>query len=520
MLPLPNSKPRLDPALNESPPLPDLNSLLEQHVQAGFPPDLALDLVLNELVVRTADATHATGAALALVRGDEMVCRAATGSHAPDLGVPLNTRDGLSGACVHTRSPQLCTDTESDPRVDPVASRRLGIRSMLLVPVFEPESSVASDIASKHEPAETSDDGIFNQPLTSNDLIGGPQLTFSSRGNVSEIPVQRLAGVLEVFSPLPNAFSQTTQSVLEDFAAKCARIRAAAAHMRSRPPVEIIAAQEQAEFANGEIIPSAEFANELLPPRDRVKQPYEGWTLILGALLILIAIGFSFMIGSRVGWLGKPQEAASASPAMRAATPALPVVPPAQPVSPVTAEPAPHKAGAKHEAEKTSDHRPAHSDELVVYQKGKVIFRMPGAAPAKNGASSPASPAQEDASPPDSTSDHPGPQAANRLSLPSSSSSPGAVWLAPDEADSRLLNRVEPEYPPDAIAAHRSGNVKLEVLVAADGTVSSVQTLSGDPLLASAAAQAVRNWRYEPYRAHEQPSPFQTDVTLTFSLPN
>jgi outer membrane biosynthesis protein TonB len=44
--------------------------------------------------------------------------------------------------------------------------------------------------------------------------------------------------------------------------------------------------------------------------------------------------------------------------------------------------------------------------------------------------------------------------------------------------------------------------------------------MSGDPLLASAATQAVRSWRYQPYRLHEQASPFQTDVTLTFSLPN
>ena len=390
---------------------------------------------------------------------------------------------------------------------------------MLLVPVFQPEPSVVPDSGSKYDAPETSVDGVFNQPVTSNDLIGGPHLAPSSRGNVSEIPVQRLAGVLEVFSPLPNAFSQTTQRVVEDFATECAQIRAAAAHMRSRPPAEIIAAQEQAEFANGEIIPSADFTNELLPLTPRVSQPYEGWTLLLAALLILIAIGFSFMIGSRVGWLGKPQEAAINPPAQPVAA-ELPTPAPAPAVSTARTEPAPHKAAATPEAEKKTGQPAAHSDELVVYQKGKVIFRMPGAAPAKNETSSPTSPVPEDASPPDSTSDHSGPQAANRLSLPSSSSSPSAVWLAPDEADSRLLNRVEPEYPPDAIAAHRSGNVKLEVLVAADGTVSSVQTLSGDPLLASAAVQAVRNWRYEPYRAHEQPSPFQTDVTLTFSLPN
>src|SRR5271157_864380 len=138
----------------------DLTRTLEQHLLAGFPPDLALDLVLNELVVRAADATGASSAALALVRGEEMVCRAATGPQAPDLGVPLNTRDGLSGACLQTRQPQLSIDTESDPRVDPAISRRLGIRSILIVPVFDRNDN-------------------------------NPQFT----------------GVLEVFSPSPAAFS-------------------------------------------------------------------------------------------------------------------------------------------------------------------------------------------------------------------------------------------------------------------------------------------------------------------------
>src|SRR6266446_7573669 len=116
---------------------PDLTCVLEEHLHAGFQPDLALDLVLNELVVRAADATRASAAALALTRGDEMVCRAATGHLAPDLGIPLNTRDGLSGDCLQTRQPQLSVDTEFDPRVDPAISRRLGIRSILIVPVFD-----------------------------------------------------------------------------------------------------------------------------------------------------------------------------------------------------------------------------------------------------------------------------------------------------------------------------------------------------------------------------------------------
>jgi TonB family protein len=94
------------------------------------------------------------------------------------------------------------------------------------------------------------------------------------------------------------------------------------------------------------------------------------------------------------------------------------------------------------------------------------------------------------------------------------------VWLSPAQAETRLLNRTEPQYPREALAAHRAGDIVLEVQVAEDGSVSSIRTLSGDPLLAAAATEAVRNWRYQPYRQHDHPAQFQTDVTLSFSLPN
>jgi TonB family protein len=134
----------------------------------------------------------------------------------------------------------------------------------------------------------------------------------------------------------------------------------------------------------------------------------------------------------------------------------------------------------------------------VVYDHGRVIFRMKPAASASKKAAAPLG----DASP---------------SAMIASSSN---VWLAPEQAELRLLSRIEPQYPADALAAHRSGDVVLEVLVAEDGSVASIRTLTGDPLLAAAAADAVRQWLYEPYRQHERPSQFQTDVTLKFSLPN
>jgi protein TonB len=87
-------------------------------------------------------------------------------------------------------------------------------------------------------------------------------------------------------------------------------------------------------------------------------------------------------------------------------------------------------------------------------------------------------------------------------------------------AESRLRNRIEPQYPADALAAHRTGEVVLEVVVAEDGSVTSMRPLSGDPLLATAAADAVRSWRYEPYLVQGHPAEFQTDVTVKFSLPD
>ncbi|HEV7511764.1 MAG TPA: TonB family protein, partial [Candidatus Acidoferrum sp.] len=99
-----------------------------------------------------------------------------------------------------------------------------------------------------------------------------------------------------------------------------------------------------------------------------------------------------------------------------------------------------------------------------------------------------------------------------------------SVWLSPQEAERRLLNRTEPKFPAEALAAHGAGtgngNVVLEILVADDGTVSNIHTISGDPALASAAADAVRKWRYQPYRVRNLPSQFQTDVTVSFTAPN
>ena len=129
-----------NPELEEGLSLAELATALSSHGGGALSADLALDLVLNEIVEHARLATGATAAAIALARGDEIVCRATTGANAPDLGVRLEVHSGLSGACVQTKMWQRCDDTETDSRVDADVCRSLGVRSILVFPVVKEDT--------------------------------------------------------------------------------------------------------------------------------------------------------------------------------------------------------------------------------------------------------------------------------------------------------------------------------------------------------------------------------------------
>ncbi len=96
-----------------------------------------LDAALQLLTERAQYITGANGAAIALRRNGkkDMLCRAAAGSNAPELGALLSTEFGLSGESVRTRRPLRCDDAERDPRVNREGCRDLGIASVVVMPV-------------------------------------------------------------------------------------------------------------------------------------------------------------------------------------------------------------------------------------------------------------------------------------------------------------------------------------------------------------------------------------------------
>ncbi len=81
-----------------------------------------------------------------------------------------------------------------------------------------------------------------------------------------------------------------------------------------------------------------------------------------------------------------------------------------------------------------------------------------------------------------------------------------------------LIHRVDPEYPAIARQAHLHGTVQLRAIIARDGTVRSIEVLSGHPILAKAAREAVSQWRYRPTRLNGEPVEVETYVTVIFQL--
>ncbi len=99
------------------------------------PAELDLEPAISAITERAQHLTGATGAAMALRSGEEIVCRARAGRTAPDLGVRLQTESGISAEAVRSGEVMLCHDAERNPRVDLASCRRLGVRSILVSPL-------------------------------------------------------------------------------------------------------------------------------------------------------------------------------------------------------------------------------------------------------------------------------------------------------------------------------------------------------------------------------------------------
>jgi len=81
-----------------------------------------------------------------------------------------------------------------------------------------------------------------------------------------------------------------------------------------------------------------------------------------------------------------------------------------------------------------------------------------------------------------------------------------------------LIRKVQPTYPPMARTARIQGPVVLQAVISTQGTIENLKVVTGHPLLAPAAIDAVRQWRYRPYILNNNPVEVETQITVNFSL--
>ena len=95
---------------------------------------------------------------------------------------------------------------------------------------------------------------------------------------------------------------------------------------------------------------------------------------------------------------------------------------------------------------------------------------------------------------------------------------PVRVRVSTGVATGLLIRKVTPTYPQLARQARIQGSVVLQAEISKDGTIQNLQLISGHPMLAPAAIEAVKQWRYKPYLLNGEPVAVETQVVVNFSL--
>jgi protein TonB len=95
---------------------------------------------------------------------------------------------------------------------------------------------------------------------------------------------------------------------------------------------------------------------------------------------------------------------------------------------------------------------------------------------------------------------------------------PQRVRVSTGVATGLLIRKVQPNYPPLARQARIQGTVVLQAEISKEGTIQNLQLISGHPMLAPAAIEAVKQWRYKPYLLNGEPVAVDTQVQVNFTL--
>ncbi len=95
---------------------------------------------------------------------------------------------------------------------------------------------------------------------------------------------------------------------------------------------------------------------------------------------------------------------------------------------------------------------------------------------------------------------------------------PQRVRVSQGVTQGLLIRKIQPTYPPLARQARIQGSVLLQAEISKEGAIQNLRLISGHPMLAPAAIEAVKQWRYKPYILNGEPVEVETQITVNFTL--
>ncbi len=538
-----------------------------------FGPQMPLPEKLLAIAIRAQNFTGASGVAVAIKEGDEVVCRASWGTSAPDVGVRLRDRNSFTYQCLLAGVAMRCDDASSDPRVDSVACANLGIASIAAAPVGHGDGVLGVIAAFSEEPNAFTETHMVvlttlgevvakflkdEVPVPSGAAADEPlALDVDSTPPLEVEPLQEIAPDLAPVpaatfaTPKPDAGEHHVQapSAVPEVPVLTSILAAA----RSKSPTGVV--EKQPEIAPGgpafEVPPVPGLvasAEQISPPQKmpgetpsakppvvpaqkpaRVPVPHFGmassvdWRSLLHRKFVIPVGAAAVLVFALVTWTFHSFRGRHTAP-----TPPVSVEQPADSSPAQAPEPAELTAAVptsntvmdvsvKAVTEKPS--APVQKQKLEAPpQKSAVpapVIEKEGVVRKPNATNSQAKP--DVAAPPSlALLELPEQLPALKMALPASNVvGPSVSHLVP----SKLLHSSPPVYPDAAKRLHMGGSVVLSAKIGADGRVKSITVVSGPAVLHSSAVSAVKNWRYRPATLDGQAVESTAEITLNFAAP-
>jgi len=521
--------------------LQDGATMATQPTDTGKPRLRAHGDELTVIAQRAQAFTNASGTAIALSEGnaDEIICRARSGSAAPEVGAALRVEGSFTGLCIQTGKELRCDDAETDTRVDTVAIRSLGIRSMVVTPIRE-ENRVIGVLACFAPTAHAFTITHVAVLKTMADQIG--VLLQKEKRNREEGITPEVQSAPTQSRPVASAPVPLPPPVV----IKSASSGSAAAPARG--PIPVVKAEPARPSASATAVAFPRNEEKEKPEMraafgtfDAMTEPKSGSsTKMLGMVALLVVVlaggGFYFL---KVRKTSTPaQQAANTLPAAT------------QPGSNETANPAATLNPAAGVASNGSSAAvPASGTRISDSGRATAESVRANGKPADKpnpSARNTERTAAEDQPPQKSSpatvtlgggqshiavSNPPMPQAdvAANLTMPGNNASGALSALArtvnssaPIVAQSELepmkvIKTVQPIYPSIAKVRRLSGPVVVEVKVGKNGHVTDPKFVSGQPVFRDAAFDAVKQWLFKPAMLNGQPIEQTTQIKVVFS---